>query len=100
MGPIRIEDKSPTNKTYVLVRYTGGNWHDPDHQEGCVWKVAKFISGISKDERRLMSDCDRKKTYKRGDEHANNKRPYEFEEFGPGALFGQDVDYWMPLPEI
>lgn len=98
--PISVEDHLPKENTYVLARYAGGFWHDSDDQEGCEWVVAKFICGITKAERAAMPDCERKRTYESADEDGNNRRPYRWDCFGPGSLFGQEVDYWCPLPRI
>lgn len=101
-----VNDKLPANNTYVLARYTGGNWHDRDHQEGCVWVVAKFTRGISIKEREDMPDdvterdTPRNKIIKSEDEYGNNTKAYSWSEFGPSTLFGQEVDLWMDLPKI
>jgi hypothetical protein len=99
MKPTSVKDSLPSNNTYVLARYTGGNWLDSTHQSGVVWKVVKFVRGISKAKREAMLDCERKRQYHSEDEWGNNLRPYVWKEWGPGRLFGQDVDFWMPLPE-
>jgi hypothetical protein len=99
MKPISVEDKLPKNKTYVLAHYSGRNWGDKD--EGQFWVVARFTRGISIEERKNLFDTDsRKNIYKSEDEHFNNRKPYEWQTFGALSLFGQDVDYWMPLPII
>lgn len=99
MRPISVNDSLPADKTYVLARYTGGNWHDSDHQSGCVWQVVKFVRGLSLKERQSMPDCTRKRRWHSEDEGMNNERPYCWDSFGPGCLFGQAVDCWLPLPE-
>ena len=81
-GWIDVTDRLPQNRTYVLVRYTSGNWEDSDDQNGCVIKVMKFIE----------TGYDR--------HNPNNSKPYHWESFGPGSFFGQEVDYWMPIPTI
>lgn len=98
MNPVNVKDRLPPDRTYVLAHYTGGNWYSKDHQEGCEWKVVKFIQGISKAEREAMPECPRKHTQHGEDEQGNNRRPYCWDEFGPGKLFGQDVDFWCHLP--
>lgn len=93
------EGEIPNNNEYVVARYTGGNWHDSDDQEGCVWKVVKFIRGLSDDERAALPDSNpKKKKYGKEDEHGNNLKPYCWQEFGPGCIFGQDIDLWFRLP--
>ena len=94
------DQKLPNNNTYVLAHWTGKNWHDGDDPEGCNWKVVKFIRGISEQERDSMTECERKHTWKSGDVGHNNQLPYVWKEFGPGCWFGQEVDYWKPLPKL
>ena len=91
----------PKNDTYVLAHYIGGNWSDSADQEGCEWKVVKFIRGLTQIERAALSDTDpRKREHHFGDEGYNNQTAYGWKEFGPGSFFGQDVDMWMHLPRI
>lgn len=100
MKPINVKKRLPKNNTYVLARYTGGNWTDNDHQSGVVWKVVKFVKGITEAEREaLPSGSSRKRSYHSEDVQGNNLVPYCWREFGPGKLFGQDVDFWMDLPK-
>lgn len=75
----RCCDNLPEDNTYVVAHYTGGNWIDSKDQRGCEWKVVKF------------RECA---------PGFNNLLPYEWIEFGPGKLFGQDVDLWFELPRI
>lgn len=77
------KDELPNNNEYVVARYTGGNWHDADDQEGCIWKVVKF-----KKLNRLSQN----------NEHSDNIESYCWVEFGPGRISGQDVDLWFRLP--
>lgn len=101
MEIISVKDKLPENKTYVLAHYNRRNWHDSDDINGCLWKVVKFIRGLSIEDRQNLSiDNPRRNRYKGSDEFGNNEKPYCWYEFGPGSFFGQDVDYWSPLPEI
>lgn len=76
---ISVKDKLPPANTYVLVHYSGGNHRDGDDQFGCECRVMKFVKDSNM-------------------EVGNNLRPYRWLEFGPGSLFGQDVDYWQLLP--
>lgn len=99
MNIIDVKDKLPENNTYVLAHYNGGNWFDPDDQLGCEWQVCKFVRGLSLADRELLPDIDsRKCCYRSGDEAFNNQRAYIWDTFGPGSHFGQDIDYWAPLP--
>ena len=95
-----VEDGLPDDRSYVLVHLTLTNWGDRDDPEGKrYWKVAKFVRGLSKEDRYLLApNDDRRITYCLEDEDGNNLRPYAWEEFGPSSYFGQDVDYWCELP--
>ena len=73
----KISEKIPPINTYVLGRYNGGNWHDRDDQEGCVWVVVKFI---------------------RYDDELNKHFPYRWETFGPHTFSGRSIDLWCELP--
>lgn len=98
LDPISVKDWLPVDGTYVLVHYAGNNWGE---DKGQYWKVAQFIRGLSTEARLLLSNCgSRKLTIRDEDEHGNNRRPYYWNEFGPGKFFGQEVDYWMVLPEL
>ncbi len=37
-----------------------------------------------------------KRYYKNPNNHTN----YEWDQFGPGCLFGQEVSHWMPIEDI
>lgn len=86
--------------------------------DGC-YRVAKIEKGISVNERERMKRGEipdpeewgwnvargyfrirRSEVYKACDEQGNNEKPYCWRvDNGHGTLFGQDVKYWMPLPE-
>lgn len=74
---ISVEDKLPEDRTYVLAYYNGaGNsWLDADGDPRFL--VAKFVIG---------------------EREPNNRKVYYWDAFGPSKLFGQYVDFWMPLP--
>tara|TARA_R110000851_G_scaffold26163_3_gene74447 strand:+ start:291 stop:545 length:255 start_codon:yes stop_codon:yes gene_type:complete len=76
------------------------NWGDDDDPFGDrYWVVVKFIKGMSEKDRALLpDDNERKVTYRKGDIHGNNRRPYEWQAFGPSSFFGQEVDLWCELP--
>lgn len=99
---ISVNDRLPENKTYVLIHLKKDNWKDQsaNNENGAYWAVAKFVRGISKEERNQLTDSDRKNMYGPHDEHGNNEKPYCWLEFGPGMYFGQDVDYWSYLPKV
>jgi len=119
MNWISVKDKLPEPNKYVFIRHCLTNWKDPDHQSGVQYDVAKFVRGISLEERKLMKEgklpsskssgwClsdgwkehERWQIYRSEDEHGNNSVPYDWETFGPMKYFGQDVTHWMPIPEI
>lgn len=101
MNIISVKDRLPENKTYVLIHLKKNNDYDRfDYEDSIYWTVAKFIRGISKEERRRMTDNERKNIYSPWDEDGDNKKPYCWFEFGPEMYFGQDVDYWTYLPEV
>lgn len=94
----KTKDKLPDNGQYVLAHLTINNWGE---DVGQYWVVAEFVTGISKVERAALADTNkRKKTYRLGDEEANNKKPYYWDIFGPGGHFGQDVDLWASIPKV
>ena len=92
----------PSDRQYVLCYLKNKNWNDSDDpSENRYWVVAKFVRGLSKSDRESLSDSDWRKTHIRPeDEHGNNLAPYCWAEFGPAKHFGQDVDFWMPLPQV
>ena len=101
--PISVEDRLPVDRTWVLSHYSGDNWGPGGavNPGGQYWVVAQFIRGLSIADREALSDTHPlKRVWTRPDEYGNNQRPYCWNEFGPGSQFGQDVDYWMALPEI
>lgn len=87
--------------------------------DGC-YRVAKIEKGISVNERERMKlgeipdpeewgwntargyfRVKRSEAYKACDEQGNNEKPYCWKaDNGRGTLFGQNVKYWMPLPEL
>ena len=95
-----IKDRKPEDNSYVLIHLTIDNWGDRDNPEGKrYWRVAKFVRGISQEERELLSDNDKRKgSLRSGDEYGNNQVAYVWDEFGPSTHFGQNVDYWCELP--
>ena len=86
--------------------------------DGC-YRIAKIERGISVNERERMKRGEipdpeewgwnvaegyfcvkRSEAYKACDEQGNNEKPYCWRaDNGRGTLFGQNVKYWMPLPE-
>ncbi len=96
---VSVEDELPPEGVYVLVHLTLGNWRDSSDQDGVYFKVAKLKRGLTQVERDRLPDFDvRKRTYRGADEWSNNQRGFCWNEFGSSSWFGQDVDYWAPLP--
>ena len=125
MKLINTKNRLPNDKEYVLVHLVKDNWIDKDDPLGNrYWCVAKFVRGISEDEREKMKrgeiedgvsigltcptppgiwiehENKRSSVYRAEDEHANNLVPYCWETFGPDSFWGQEVDYWCELPTV
>lgn len=95
-----IDDLPPANK-YYFVKLNINNWHDSDDQENVTTKVAKLCRGLSIEERsKLPSTHPNKYKIRSCDEDGNNLVPYNWEQFGPGSYFGQDVSHYAYIPEI
>lgn len=112
----------PPEGEYVLIHLTKSNWIDSTDPNGVYYKVAKLQLGISMADREKMKAGElpdqeshgwimpnnrperrtdkRSSIYTGADEHANNLRPYQWVNFGPGNYFGQEVDYWMRIPPM
>jgi hypothetical protein len=98
------KDNLPEENEYVLIYVRNSTWlDDSDIDNKRFWKVARFICGISQEERKILAlsgnpeDELRSRTYKTQDEHGNNLVPYYWKEFGIGGYFGQEAKYWVPL---
>lgn len=98
----KVEDKLPANRKYVLVKTINQGWFDGDDQIGVEYTVAKFVKGITEQERESLPDSDdRKRCFKSGDVFGNNLVPYYWDTFGPDDIFGQCVTHWSEiLPAI
>ena len=103
---ISVEDRLPNENEYVIV-----------FDEKC--QIAKIENGISKKERELMKNGEinapveigwnmsdgyfqlkRSESYRACDEGWNNRVPYcWYVNGGKMKLFGQNVTYWMTLPD-
>jgi hypothetical protein len=109
------KDSLPPEGIYVLVHLNKNNWGDSSDQEGVYFKTAKLTKGISEQDRKDMEknllpnplerfygggSARRSEVYKNCDQHANNRVPYCWNGFGTDYFFGQEVDYWMPIPAI
>jgi hypothetical protein len=100
MKKISVFDRLPSNKQYVLAHLTKNNWGDEDDPEGNrYWVVVKFVKGLSAmDREALPMHSERRRLFCSGDVFGNNLLPYNWQPFGPGSYFGQEVDFWCDLP--
>jgi hypothetical protein len=98
---ISVKDSLPKEGKYVLGRHNRDTWHDNADQYGVNFVVVSLVKGISRKERSRMKPTQkRRQTYMHSDEWANNLVPYAWSTFGPDSFFGQEIEYWMPIPEI
>jgi hypothetical protein len=74
---IPISERLPEIDTYVIVRYSGNNWRDSSDQANVNCVVMK----------RIHAEIE-----------GSNKTCYQWKQFGPLKLFGQEVTHWSPLP--
>ena len=107
---ISVEDRLPPERKYVLIYVNKDNWISHSDPKGIYYCTATLCKGISIEEREAMKRGDlpdkkyrgetlRSAVFTEGDEYGNNTVPYCWVDTGSGNLFGQEVDYWMPLPE-
>jgi len=118
----KAKDVLPNDGEYVLIHVTKTNWGDTSGKQ--YWKVARFVRGISEEDRAKMKggeiqddieigwicptppgdwikrESKRSSIYKQGDVHGNNLVPYAWDAFGPGSYFGQEVDIWARIPDL
>lgn len=88
-----VDEKLPKDRQWVLAHYCGNNWGKHGLH---YWVVAQFNKGKTS----LEFEYENYVWISSSDQWGNNAEPYSWEQFGPGQLFGQDVDYWMELPKI
>lgn len=96
---IHVSDRLPKNNTYVLILLNITNWIEQDDPDNVYCRVAKFERGRTKEQLDKLEELGCWSVTAR-DQEGNNKMPYHWEEFGPAQYFGQQVSYWMPLPEL
>ncbi len=96
------QDDLPGDNSYVLAWVPSRPWNDSHDPEGLrFWRVLKFQRGITQAEREALPYRDKRKKIFRGcDEWDNNKCGYNWQEFGPGSYFGQEVKAWIDLSEL
>lgn len=96
---VSVEDALPENGQAVLVRYAKDNWlkrHKLANGATCEiwrWQAAQFVVGLTEIE------AEARGYFKAEDQFGNNERPYHWDEFGPGTLFGQDVTHWAAISD-
>jgi hypothetical protein len=83
---IKCSEQLPPPNKYVLIIINKDNWFDENDQEHIYYRVAKLVMEPVDIPPYLIHD------------KGNNKKPYFWKEFGNLCIFGQEVDYWMPLP--
>jgi hypothetical protein len=116
---ISTNDELPEEGKYVLGIHNRGTWHDSKDQSHVNMVIVSLRKGISIKEREMMKSGEiddpldgpyssmwgpgymikRSTVTSACDESGNNKRPYNWETFGPSSFFGQDITHWMKLPE-
>lgn len=74
------DEALPPYGIYVLARHTRGTWMDGDDQEGCNYVVVKRSEG------------------NRGE--SNNRKDYEWRQFGNDNFWGQSICAWMYFPRL
>ena len=75
---IKTTEKLPELGQFVLARHNLETWLDDDPNVVCVVvkRVPYYFPFPS-----------------------NNLKPYTWEPFGPGSFNGQDIDWWLEIPE-
>jgi len=76
---VSVKDELPPRRKYVLIHLTKTNWIDEDDPDYVYCDVAMRVSAKYE---------------------GNNQRHYSWETFGPSSYFGQEVDYWCPIPKL
>lgn len=92
---VHVEDALPEHGQWVLAYFPDLPWGKPeDWTLRC--QVVQFVCGITKQERDLLdAKGDRRANIvKKGDEHGNNLKPYEWDAFGASCQFGQECTHW------
>jgi len=104
----KTEDKLPEEGKYVIAKHNRGTWCSDDPNVNTV--VVCLRKGITEEERAKMKSGEiedpyyngatRSKYYTGADEHGNNQRGYNWEQFGPDSFLGQTITHWMEIPEL
>lgn len=96
---ISTNEQLPPAGKYVFARHKRATWIDRDDQENVNVVVVKRVEGISLAEREKIND-ERAKIYRSEDESHNNRKPYNWQAFGPDSFFGQEITHWMAIPPL
>ena len=81
---VSVKDSLPQNGQAVLVRRIGNNWHMGHYLADGKW------AGIWRWQAALFEACE---------VLGNNLVPYQWNEFGSGCLFGQEVSHWAAITD-
>lgn len=85
---ISVDENLPDDGELVLAIWDKSHFTEPG------MSVMRFYKGKSADEVDIYDGV------RFCDEWGNNKKPYAWcDPSGPMTWYGQDVSYWMPLPE-
>ena len=96
---IPVQVALPEHGQAVLVRYARDNWLFDHTVAGGEprkiwrWQAALFVRGNT------AAEAEAANLYRSEDEGGNNQRPYCWQQFGPGMLFGQDVTHWAAISD-
>jgi hypothetical protein len=96
---VSIEKEQPRHGQAVLVRYSRDNWHSPHTladglpRKHWRWQAAIFVRGRTAEEAKAAN------VYRSQDQWGNNLVPYEWQTFGTGNLFGQEVTHWAAITD-
>lgn len=90
-GWVSVEDRLPDDGDVVLIKTNKANVLGARNQL-MQYHVATFCKG------RNATEVKRSRVQQYADECGNNRRPYRWSGDGPCDWFGQEVEYWMPLP--
>lgn len=96
---VSVDDALPEDGQAVLVCRSANNWHmshtlaNGEKRKLWRWTACIFRKGRTREEAELAG------VYRAQDQAFNNAKPYCWEEFGPGCLFGQDVSYWCAIED-
>lgn len=88
---IRTRDRLPTEGQRVLI------WVPVTHLTFADGPAHVFAASFRRGQ--TAEEVERTGTLRFGDQHGNNRVPYQWSAENGGQWFGQDVTAWQPLPE-